>query len=278
MLISIIIPTYNRPRYLGACLESLRAQIGSDDKTEIIVVDDGSQGRIAQKNRLLCDQYLSSYYKHEKNCGMAVTRNTGINQSRGEWVVFLDDDVRVGKGWFDRLGILLHQTPSSVLGIEGRVEGSGGGVWDREVQNLSGGAFLTCHFILRKSILQKISGFDPAFQFLGPFCEDHELAARVLMWGEIIFDGQLSVTHLPRKVNLFNYVRNAPRRAGGLLRAEFYFYRKHPDRYHLFRHADTFWGTLISVLSRNLVNDLRRRFLQFCCIILCKAQVLLPAV
>lgn len=259
MLVSIVIPTFNRPGYLRTCLQSLREQVKDDSDTEIIAVDDGSEEKNAFENKRICTEFNCHYLHQGRNRGMAASRNSGIAKSSGEWVVFLDDDIQVNKNWFENLIGLLKEVPCSVLGIEGKVTGSGGGVWDREVQNLHGGAFLTCHFILRRSVLERLSGFDPEFEFLGPFCEDHELAARVLMWGEIVFSDQISVTHLPRKVNLIRHIQLAPKRISGLLKAEFYFYRKHPDRYHLFRRAPSFWGTYLLILYRNIINDLRRR-------------------
>lgn len=259
MLVSIVIPTFDRPGYLRTCLQSLREQVKDDSDTEIIAVDDGSDEKNACENQRICAEFNCQYLHQGRNRGMAVARNAGIAKSSGEWVVFLDDDVQVNENWFDNLITLLKEVPCSVPGIEGKVTGSGGGVWDREVQNLSGGVFLTCHLIVRRSVLDRLSGFDPEFEFLGPFCEDHELAARVLMWGEIVFSDKISVTHLPRKVNLFRHIKLAPQRISGLLKAEFYFYRKHPDRYHLFRRAPSFWGTYLSILCRNIINDLRRR-------------------
>lgn len=259
MFISIVIPTYQRPDYLLSCLKALREQIGNDQHTEIIVIDDGSCQKDASANQKICAEHRCSYFHQGRNRGMAVARNTGIANSKGEWVVFLDDDVRINENWFSSLVPLLKEMPLSVPGIEGQVKASGNGVWDREVQNLDGKAYLTCHFILRRSILNQLSGFDQEFEFLGPFCEDHELAARVLMWGEIYFSNRISVTHLPRKINLLRYLKNAPKRIRGLLKAEFYFYRKHPDRYHLFRRASTFWGTYFSIMFRNIINDFRRR-------------------
>jgi glycosyltransferase involved in cell wall biosynthesis len=259
MKYSIIIPTKDRPDFLKACLESIRKQIGSRDDIEVIVVDDGSEAGKSIENQMICKHGNAIYLKHEYNRKMAVARNTGASVACGKWVIFLDDDVIINENWIDRLIELTDSITGEVVGIEGKVIPSGNGIWDREVSNLKGGAYLTCHLIIRKDIFDKLSGFDPEFEYLGPFCEDHEFATRALWMGKIIFDNALSVTHLPRKINLIKFLMKSPERIKGLLKAEFYFYCKHPDRYHMFRSSRTFWGTYLKIVTRNIYTDIRRR-------------------
>lgn len=86
---SIIIPVYNVEQYLDACVESARklnAQI------EIILVDDGS----TDHSGMLCDAWAEKDTRirviHQKNGGLSAARNTGIQNARGEYVLFLDSD------------------------------------------------------------------------------------------------------------------------------------------------------------------------------------------
>jgi len=259
MKFSIVIPTKNRPDFLKACLESIRKQTGIRNDIELIVVDDGSEAGKSIENQIICKHCDAILIQHEYNRKMAVARNTGASAASGKWIVFLDDDVIINEKWIDRLIELTDSFTNGVVGIEGKVIPSGNGIWDREVSNLKGGAYLTCHFVIRKDIFDKLSGFDPEFEYLGPFCEDHEFAARALWTGKIIFDDSLSVTHLPRKINLQKYLMKSPERIKGLLKAEFYFYCKHPDRYHMFRSSRTFWGTYLKIALRNIITDIRRR-------------------
>lgn len=88
--VSIIIPVYNKEKYIVECLESLMYQTYSD--IEIICIDDGStdmSGNIIEEfvhhdNRI-------SYFKQE-NSGAAVARNKGIDKSTGDYLLFLDAD------------------------------------------------------------------------------------------------------------------------------------------------------------------------------------------
>ncbi len=243
---------------LENCLSSVNNTTEISD-AEIIVVDDGSDKEAADQNQSICKKYNAVYIKNEKNRGMAVARNRGIEEARGEWLVFIDDDVTVDQSWFYKVKEITENLPSDAVGFEGRINASGNGVWDREVINIKGGAFLTSHLALRRSVLNKCGVFDPNFEFKGPYCEDHELACRALEWGDIPFMDSVSVTHAPRKIKLINYLLAAPKRCRGLLFAEHYFYRKHPDRYHCFRAHRTFWGTYCSILFRNIINEIRRR-------------------
>lgn len=85
--ISVIIPTYNREKYITCAIDSVLGQ--SYKNYEIIVVDDGSVDNT--KNAL--DQYSDKIrYIYQNNKGVSAARNTGIRVANGEWVAFLDSD------------------------------------------------------------------------------------------------------------------------------------------------------------------------------------------
>ena len=85
-LVSVIIPTHNRPDLLPRAVESARAA-GTD--VEIVIVDDASTDATAYVCRELSD---IKYVRVERNQGVAGARNIGIFASTGEYVAFLDDD------------------------------------------------------------------------------------------------------------------------------------------------------------------------------------------
>lgn len=88
MKISIIIPTYNTGNYVTNAIESVIATKFND--YEIIVVDDGS----TDKTELLVKPYLNKNitYLYQENSGLAAARNTGMINSNGKYLVFLDSD------------------------------------------------------------------------------------------------------------------------------------------------------------------------------------------
>ena len=85
-LVSVIIPTYDRPHTLVRAVESAR-QAGTD--VEIIVVDDASIDETASVCKTLAG---IKYIRLDRNQGVAGARNVGILASRGKYVAFLDDD------------------------------------------------------------------------------------------------------------------------------------------------------------------------------------------
>jgi len=87
-LVSVIVPTYNRPLSLEKTLISILNQTFSD--IEIIVVNDAGED-VSNVIRILDDDRIS-YIENEKNKGLAGTRNVGILKARGKYVSFLDDD------------------------------------------------------------------------------------------------------------------------------------------------------------------------------------------
>ena len=85
--ISVIIPTYNCDRFIAQAIESVLNQ--KDCEYEVIVIDDGSTDR----TKKIVNQYAHSIrYIHQKNQGVAVARNRGIAEAKGELIAFLDAD------------------------------------------------------------------------------------------------------------------------------------------------------------------------------------------
>ena len=83
-LLSIIIPTYNRPELLSRAVNSALNQTLTD--MEVIVVDDGSQPAV-----VLPPQDCLRVVR-QPNQGGATARNHGAKEARGRWITYLDDD------------------------------------------------------------------------------------------------------------------------------------------------------------------------------------------
>jgi glycosyltransferase involved in cell wall biosynthesis len=84
-LISVIIPVYNRDRYLAEAIDSVLAQ--TYPSIELLIVDDGSTDRSAE----IAQQY-SLCYHFQPNAGISAARNTGVSLAKGEFLAFLDSD------------------------------------------------------------------------------------------------------------------------------------------------------------------------------------------
>lgn len=89
--VSVIIPSYNSGKYLEEAIISAVNQTYKN--TEIIIVNDGSTDSTEEivKSWQRKDRRIR-YVKHEKNRGLAAARNTGIKNSQGSYIAFLDAD------------------------------------------------------------------------------------------------------------------------------------------------------------------------------------------
>lgn len=87
-LVSVIIPTYNRPHHLVAAVRSFLLQ--TYQNFEIIVVNDGGTEEAARAISLLPDSRIR--YITKPNGGLASARNLGLRHARGKMITFCDDD------------------------------------------------------------------------------------------------------------------------------------------------------------------------------------------
>lgn len=86
-LVSVVIPTYNRARYLAEAVESVLAQ--SYPHVEVIIIDDGS----TDDTSAVAARYASKVrYVWQPNSERGAARNRGLRLARGEFVAFLDSD------------------------------------------------------------------------------------------------------------------------------------------------------------------------------------------
>ena len=85
-LVSVIIPCYNQAHFLHEAIQSVLAQ--TYPHREIFIVDDGSTDNTAE----VTAGYRDVRYIRQENSGVSAARNTGLKQSRGEYLVFLDSD------------------------------------------------------------------------------------------------------------------------------------------------------------------------------------------
>jgi hypothetical protein len=108
---SIVVPTRARPDYLAVALASIAPQ-ASVAGAEVIVVDDAGA---SEAIRLLARRYGARYEPHQRPLGLNVARNTGVERSSGELVVFVDDDVEVCEGWLMALLAAARAHPDAEL-------------------------------------------------------------------------------------------------------------------------------------------------------------------
>lgn len=112
---SIIVPMYNRQRVIARALDSCLSQTFSS--FEVIVVDDGSRDGSREVVRRYQDPRIKLAC-HGRNRGVCPARNTGIEASGGQWIVFLDSDDAL---FADALEIIHRRAMSLRNGIDSLV-------------------------------------------------------------------------------------------------------------------------------------------------------------
>lgn len=112
LLISIIIPAFNAERYLSECLDSIVNQI--DKSVEVIIIDDGS----TDSTGVIADSYALNYnfikVIHQSNKGVSAARNRAIQEATGKYLVFLDSDDVLYKGFFQKILDLIKIQPDII--------------------------------------------------------------------------------------------------------------------------------------------------------------------
>lgn len=102
-MISIIIPLYNKERIIGKSLHSVLSQ--DYDDFEVVIVNDGSTDKSAEIVKSIGDSRIRLI--EQENGGPSRARNTGVNNAKGEWIVFLDADDELLPGALKNYNILI---------------------------------------------------------------------------------------------------------------------------------------------------------------------------
>ncbi len=202
--VSVIIPNYNGETFLPTCLHSLLKS--SFRSFEVIIIDDGSTDeslKIIEK--LQRKSKKIRLYQNKTNTGASASRNLGLKYTKGEIIVFLDNDTRVDQHWLRELvkpllahnieigatcsKTLIFQRPSviSTAGLlliphTGWGIAKGGGdkngtlKWEKPAETVAISAALA----VKKQVIEKIGGFD---EKLAVHTEDLDFCWRIWLSG-----------------------------------------------------------------------------------------------
>jgi len=180
-LISAVIPCYNHAHFLSEAIESVLKQ--TYPNYEIIVVDDGSTDNTGE----VAARYPEVRYIRQDNQGLSGARNTGLQESRGDHLVFLDaDDLLLPRAleagekclrahpecafvsghfrYVNEDGSFLNETPQRYV--------------DREhYLAFLQGNYISMHatVMYRRSVFNEVGNYDTSL----PACEDYDLYLRI---------------------------------------------------------------------------------------------------
>lgn len=235
-LVSVVIPTFNRLPDLRRTMDALLAQTVPASAVEIIVVDNSStDGTREWVESFGAGDHASVRYVRKEPEGPAAARNTGIEQARGEFVLFVDSDVVLNANWIATAIQAMHADATlACLGgavvyahAPGRLNAYGGEIspiglaWDAaegapvtEARMPRECMWLNCSAMMaRARLLRELGGFDATY-FYG--YEDSDFGWRVHLAGYCVkvFPSLVATHHVDPKIAgsdpriVFHYTKN----------------------------------------------------------------------
>lgn len=99
--VSIIVPVYNTQKYLKKCLDTLTNQTLKN--IEIICINDGSKDNSAKILNEFAKKDSRIIVINQKNCGISITRNNGLNIAKGKYIGFVDSDDYIDPDFYEKL-------------------------------------------------------------------------------------------------------------------------------------------------------------------------------
>ena len=201
--ISIIIPCYNSSNTIQKTIDCIKASIKFykfKKEYELIIVNDGSNDSI---NELLKNEPHLSIINHQKNLGLAAARNTGIKNSTGSLLIFIDSDIYISENWISEMMGMIDN--NNIIGITGALQPSPkknltllekylfskyrGDQITNQNTSLNYKSFVFSNTIIKKDVLEKTGLFDETLKYYGG--EDTELAIRI----NKLYPGQMRKNH-----------------------------------------------------------------------------------
>ena len=234
-MVSVVVCTYNGSRTLQDTIDGLKQL--EYPNFEVIIVDNGSTdgltSEIAQKSGFRVVQTPPT--------GLSAARNTGLKESCGEIVAYIDDDARPDPHWLHYLANSFMTSEHSGIGGP-NLQPQGDGLIAECVANSPGGPvhiMLTdeiaehipgCNMAFRKAQLEAIGGFDPQFRVAG---DDVDVCWRLQAQGWTIGFSPAALVWHHRRNSISAYIRQQR----GYGRAEALLERKWREKYNEVGHV-----------------------------------------
>lgn len=184
MHLSVIIPTRNRSSLLEKAIESLSVQTYCRDDFEVIVIDNGSTDGTKSIVELYKKKLPNLFYAYEPSPGLHIGRHKGLELSRGDILVYADDDIEAFPTWLEGIAESFEDPSVALVGGNnlpnyeipppawiqllwnetplGRANGMYSVLdFGNAIQEISPYYVWGCNFSIRKDILLKVGGFHP---------------------------------------------------------------------------------------------------------------------
>jgi glycosyltransferase involved in cell wall biosynthesis len=248
-LVSVVVPTHNRPARLARLLASLCTQSLDPGQFEVIVVDDGSKQTVGAS--LSSDALALRYVRHDSARGPAAARNTGWRLARAPLVAFTDDDCVADPQWLRAALAASAAAPGSFvqgMTLPDPSEGDNEGLCTRTVRVVElGPHYETCNVLYPRAVLESLGGFDERFG-PRPTAEDTDLAWRALRAGHgAVFAPDALVHHAVQRLGAGGML-DVANRWGPAVRL----FAAHPETRSIL-YRGVFWNVWHYLLWRSLL-------------------------
>lgn len=216
-LVSIIVPVFNTEKHLKRCLDSLLCQ--SYEKLEVILVNDGS----TDNSGVLCEEYCRKDSRFilidQKNMGLGMARNAGLERAEGKYVCFVDSDDFVHEKYVEILyeNLITHQADISICSYKKICD-------DRDADNRDedNGIHNRCSDISRHQMLYDITTTGP----------QNRSERMVVCWNKLIRMDIMKCLKFADRLHEDEFMINdllLKIKKAVWTDAVLYFYRQHPD-------------------------------------------------
>jgi len=247
LFFSVVIPTYERPNDLRVCLQSLRKdiQLGTPPY-EIIVTDDSKSDK---SRRMVEAEFPDVSWGKGKQNGPAGNRNAGVDRTKGQWIVFLDDDCIAQEGYLKAYAKAIRANLGTQV-FEGRIIADRPRITWAEgcPENSSGGMLWTSNLCIEKSLFFEIGKFDERFKVA---YEDVEFAYRLKKQNiKTLFVSDAAVCHPWR--SLRSGGKNWKSK-GYQIESLLLFLDKHSDAHKEYGSPSLYFKNFARIISKNLI-------------------------
>lgn len=163
--ISVIVPCYNQAQYLDECLQSVLDQTYTD--WECIIVNDGSPDNTEDVAKKWTEKDARFKYLKKENGGLSSARNAGIENAKGEWILPLDADDKIGERYLE-LAEKEFEKEYTIIYCEAEFFGDKTGKWELpefSIPVLAEKNCIFCSAFYNKSNWERVGGYDIKMQY-----------------------------------------------------------------------------------------------------------------
>ncbi len=212
IIISAVVCSYNRDKYIFDALLSLKDQLLEKDKFEIVIVNNNSTDRTDEICRKFTEDYNSDVnitYVIETNQGLSHARNRGIKESKGSIITFIDDDAIAEKDFLSNILSFMDAHPE-VDAVGGKVlpiystgkepEWLSKYIWGlvtkvdegNEIKQFEKKYPAGCNMTIRKQLLEDIGGFNTNLKIRS---DDKDIFAKIFALRKTVYYLPGAVVH-----------------------------------------------------------------------------------